>query len=99
MLKPSLYKTIRFKNTSTINLLGGKTIIILNGEEKLIDKRKFNYSLSKTKINKINYFYQSSKINKIDDLDYLFSSSLNRYKDRLKKIKMKNSWKLKFFYL
>ena len=96
LLKPSLYKKIRFKNTSTINLLGGKTII-LNGEEKLIDKRKFNYSLSKTKINKINYFYQSSKINKIDDLDYLFSSSLNRYKDRLKKIKMKNSWKLKFF--
>ena len=60
-------------------------------------KENLTILFQKQKINKINYFYQSSKINKIDDLDYLFSSSLNRYKDRLKKIKMKNSWKLKFF--
>ena len=48
LLKPSLYKTIRFKNTSTINLLGGKTII-LNGEEKLIDKENLTILFPKQK--------------------------------------------------
>lgn len=96
LLKPNLYKKIKFKNTNTINLLGGKTIK-LNGKQKFIDKKKFSFSLTKKKINKINYFYQSNKIDKIDELDFLFSSSLYRYKERLKKIKMKNSWRLKFF--
>ncbi len=96
LLKPSLYKNIKFKNTNTVNLLGGKTIK-LNGEDKLIYKNKYNYSLAKTKINKIKYFYQLNKISKIDELDHLFSTSLNQYKDRLKKIKIKNSWRSKFF--
>ena len=96
LLKPNLYKKIKSKNTNTFNLLGGKTIM-LNGKEKFVDRKKFNYSLTKSKINKINYFYQSNKINKIEELDYLFSNSLSRYKDRLKKIKIKNSWRSKFF--
>jgi hypothetical protein len=96
LLKPNLYKKIKYKNINTVNLLGGKTIK-LNGKQKIIDKKRFNYSLTKTKINKINYFYQSNKIDQINKLDFLFSSSLYRYKDKLKKIKMKNSWKLKFF--
>ncbi len=96
LLKPKLYKKIKYKKTKTLNLLGGRSIN-LNGKETLIRRKKLGNSLSTKKINKINYFYQSEKDVNYSKLNNLFKSSSIEYFRRLKKFKISNSWDLRFF--
>jgi len=96
LLKPNLYKKIKYKKTKTLNLLGGRSIN-LNGKEALINRKKLNYSLSMKKISKINYFYQAEKNISSSKLNDLFKNSSIEYYRRLKKFKISNSWDLRFF--